>query len=183
MQQVSEPTPSARSLVHEPRVQNMPFFPEQLGYETHKLIVLLTPYRESGVCSTSYYLRLTLKRKPSLCGHCRLIFLPESFNVDEEDRTIVTGYSYTDRLTGLPTFQKDTVAGCTFCAELNKVRGETIGLAILLHKSLREAELTPEQEGISVLEVAVKSAQVSTTIRFDIFATPGSYADTHIQVR
>jgi hypothetical protein len=87
------------------------------------------------------------------------------------------------RLTGLPTFQKDTVAGCTFCAELNKVRGETIGLAILLHKSLREAELTPEQEGISVLEAAVKSAQVSTTIRFDIFAIPGSYADTHIQVR
>jgi hypothetical protein len=130
---------------------------------------------------------------PSLCDHCRLIFLPESFNIHQDDETVITEYSRTDTLPDLANLQKYGDLGCIFCTELSEristykwpdnARDISIGPATLLHESMWEAELTPEQEGISMLEVAVSSAQIKTTIRFDIFADPGSYASTHMRVR
>jgi ferredoxin len=99
-----------------------------------------------------------MEESSALCGHCQLIFLPESFDVDEEGEAIITKYSRTDTLPGLQNSLRDAVAGCTFCVELKKrtsahewpgnVRDITIGPATLLHESLGSAEHTPEQEGL-----------------------------------
>lgn len=134
-----------------------------------------------------------MEKIPSLCGHCRLIFSPESFNVNEEDENVITDYVRIDTLPNLPNLQKDAISGCAFCTELkdrilvhewpDNVRDLTIGPATLLHESMWETDLTPEQEGISMLEIVVNSTQVSTTLRFDIFADLGSYASTHMRVR
>jgi hypothetical protein len=95
----------------------------------------------------------------SLCGHCCRIFSPESFNVDEEDETIIKNHSRIHTLPRLPSLQKAASSGCTFCNELKErilahswpdnVRNITMGPATLLHETFWEVKLTPEQEDIS----------------------------------
>lgn len=119
---------------------------------------------------------------PSLCSQCRLIFSPKSFNVEHDDETIIKEYTCNDTLPDLPDLQR-TVLSCALCNQLRKRITAYTWPATLLHESIWEAELGPEQEGISMLEVKVASAQAEITVRFDIFADPGSYASEHMRVR
>ncbi|CAN9146386.1 unnamed protein product [Alternaria alternata] len=129
-----------------------------------------------------------------LCQICRRIFLPEIFNVEEEYSTAVVDYVRSDTLPDLPVLHEEANKGCPFCTELKKrisalewpkdVRDVTIGPATWLHESFWESELSPEQEGIVLLEVQVSCPVTPPhTLHFEVFAHAGSFASTHMRVR
>ncbi|CAN9447774.1 unnamed protein product [Alternaria alternata] len=129
-----------------------------------------------------------------LCQICRRIFLPEIFNVEEEYSTAVVDYVRSDTLPDLPVLHEEANKGCPFCTELKKrisalewpkdVRDVTIGSATWLHESFWESELSPEQEGIVLLEVQVSCPVTPPhTLHFEVFAHAGSFASTHMRVR
>ncbi|RYO54986.1 hypothetical protein AA0116_g9299 [Alternaria tenuissima] len=129
-----------------------------------------------------------------LCQICRRIFLPEIFNVEEEYSTAVVDYVRSDTLPDLPVLHEEANKGCPFCTELKKrisalewpkdVRYVTIGPATWLHESFWESELSPEQEGIVLLEVQVSCPVTPPhTLRFEVFSHAGSFASTHMRVR
>lgn len=133
-----------------------------------------------------------MERGTTLCDHCRFIFAPDSFNIEQDDETVIPEYIRSDTLPQLPTLSA-TATTCAFCAQLkNRLSAHTwpesarnivIGPAKLLHESMWESDLTPEQEGISMLEVSAASGSVEITLRFDHFAERGSYASEHMRVR
>ncbi|CAN9420128.1 unnamed protein product [Alternaria alternata] len=129
-----------------------------------------------------------------LCQICHRIFLPEIFNVEEEYSTAVADYVRSDTLPDLPVLHEEANKGCPFCTELKKrisalewpkdVRYVTIGPATWLHESFWESELSPEQEGIVLLEVQVSCPVTPPhTLRFEVFSHAGSFASTHMRVR
>lgn len=128
----------------------------------------------------------------SLYEHCRLIFAPQYFNVQQDDETIIPEYIRNDTLPALPNLSASAPT-CAFCAQLKnhisshqwpeKARDVTIGPAKLLHESMWESDLTSEQEGIMMLEVSVKSGDAELTLRFDVFAERGSFASNHMRIR
>lgn len=129
-----------------------------------------------------------------LCDHCCTLFSHASFNALDEEQNVIEDYARKDTLPGLPILQKEAAAGCSFCAELAKrilqrtrldsIHEITIGPATLIHESLWESDLTPEQEGVFMIDVAVSSSDSDNfTLHFDLFSSPGSYANTHLRVR
>ncbi|KAL6708040.1 hypothetical protein ACN47E_003474 [Coniothyrium glycines] len=130
--------------------------------------------------------------KSTLCCQCAAIFTRANFNALDQETNIIAGSLHTDVLPELPRLKQREDDGCKFCTEvrkriLSRDWAESVDLTIgpvkLIHESFWESDLTPEQEGVWMIEIAVRSPKQSTTIRFDIFAHPGSYASTKLRVR
>lgn len=130
----------------------------------------------------------------NLCHCCRSLFSHANFNAVDEDQNVIHDYLRKDTLPSLPVLQKEAAAGCSVCAELRKrilerdwqddTRELTIGPAVFIHESLWESGLTPEQEGVWMLDVKVSSSESSAiTLHFDLYAQSGSYANSQLRVR
>jgi hypothetical protein len=129
----------------------------------------------------------------TLCDHCRPLFSHASFNAIDEEQNVIEGYLRKDTLPSLPNLQRETARGCSVCAELRKrilargwpddVRDIIIGPASLIHESQWESGLTPEQEGVWMIDFAVSSSESNSfTLHFDLYAHPGSSANTQLRV-
>jgi hypothetical protein len=132
--------------------------------------------------------------KSTLCNHCRLIFSRQSFNVEEDDDYVVKDYLRSDTLPELPSLMAKAGEGCSFCTELKErisvlewpshVGDIIIGPATLIHESKWESELTPEQEGIVMVEVTISAlGRINFALNFEVFASPDSYPSTEMRVR
>lgn len=129
----------------------------------------------------------------SLCDRCSLLFSVASFNEETDQYHVVEHYVRSDTLPELLTLQKGVDEGCFFCAALKRVivahewapdaSDITIGPATLYYESWWESDLKPEQEGVTMVEIVIKSAEVTQNAVFDVFAPHGSYASTQMRVR
>ena len=131
---------------------------------------------------------------PALCTLCRSLFSHANFNAIDQEQNVINDYMRTDALPSLPSLQVAIDAGCKLCFELRKrtlaqswpdgVPEITIGPATFIHESKWESDLTPEQEGVWMIEVVVGSLETKRiTLHFDLFARPGTYANSQLRVR
>jgi hypothetical protein len=130
----------------------------------------------------------------TLCDHCLPLFSHAAFNAINEEQNVIEEYLRKDTLPSLPNLERETARGCSICAELRKsilargwpdeVRELTIGPATLIHESQWESDLTPEQEGVWIIEFVVNPSESNNfTLHFDLYAHPGSYANTQLRIR
>ncbi|KAF2848712.1 HET-domain-containing protein [Plenodomus tracheiphilus IPT5] len=134
-------------------------------------------------------------RTGALCRWCQLLFTHASCNALDVDQNDIHKYVRADTLPDLPTLEKEVSNGCPFCTELKKriierpwpdgTRDLTIGPATLIHESLWESDLTPEQDGVWMIDVAVHNQEnaKSATLHFDLFSALGSQARDQLRMR